>query len=108
MPTDPILPQPYFDGKVATIHVCTGSCTHNKDQACAPVDRRKKSSDVPAIPDVPQAAENILKSIAPEIEKLISREVGWYHTRQEQQAIKLQRGRNNMWIRTPAARKAQS
>ena len=36
------------------------------------MDRRKKSSDVPAIPDVPQAAEDILKSIAPEIEKLIS------------------------------------
>ena len=40
----------------------------------APDDRWRKSSavTVPAIPDVPQASKDILKSIAPEIEKLIS------------------------------------
>ena len=78
---------------------------HNKDQACAPVDRQKKLSDVPAIPDVPQAAEDILKSIAPEIEKLISDK---YHTSGSNKPSNFKEERNNTWIKTPAVRKARS
>ena len=76
---------------------CTGSYTHNKDQACVPVDRWKKSSDVPAIPDVPQAAEDILKSIAPEIEKIISNKLAGTTPGGINKLSDFREERNNTW-----------
>ena len=53
----------------------------------APHDRWRKTSaaTVPAIPDVPQASKDILKAIAPEIEKLISEKLAATISKPEQQ-----------------------
>ena len=60
----------------------------------APDDRRRKSSavTVPAIPDVPQASKDILKLIAPEIEKLISEELAATISKLEQQTKSKRKG----------------
>ena len=60
----------------------------------APDDRRRKSSavTVPAIPEVPQASKDILKSIAPVIEKLISEKLAATISKPEQQTKSKRKG----------------
>ena len=63
---------------------------------------------VPAIPDVPQAAEDILKSIALEIEKLISEKLAGTTPGGSNKPSNFKEERNNTWIETSATRKARS
>ena len=60
----------------------------------APDDRQRKSSAVvvPAIPDVPQASTDILKSLASEIEKLISEKLAGIVSKPEQQTKSKRKG----------------